>query len=158
MRIVGFTTNKILIEQKASAKDKLEIKAGLTISDIKKEELNLTDKASLKFEFVYTVDYEPDVAKVEIKGSVITIDEKEESKEILKSWKDKKLPDNFRIPILNFIMSKCNIKSIQLEDEMGLPLHVPMPKFGIKPQESEKGNKNPKDKTEKEKNPANYAG
>jgi hypothetical protein len=157
MKIVGFILNKVLIERKNPVKGKLEIKAGLNIANIKQEENSLSDKASLRFEFVYTVDYAPDVAKLEIDGAIITLDEKDESKELLKSWKDKKIPDSLRLPLFNFIMEKCNVKAIQLEDEIGLPIHIPMPKLGIKPQDS-KDTKESKDKKEKEKNPANYAG
>jgi len=160
MRIIGLTLSKISVEQKEPIKDKLEIKAGLNISDIKKETLGLSDKNSLRIEFVYTVDYNPGVAYVEIKGAILTVDEQDESKNILKDWETKKIVDSVRIPLFNFIMNKCNIKAIQLEDELGLPLHIPMPKLGARPQEDPaKDNKDKKSKEKsKEKNPANYAG
>ena len=47
-------------------------------------------------------------------------------------WKDgsdKKIPEGIRIGLFNFIMSKCNVKALQLEDELGLPFHVPMPRL-----------------------------
>lgn len=158
MKIIGLTLKKILVEQKEAIKGKLEIKAGLSISDIQKEELSLSDKSTLKIDFTYSVDYSPNVALVEIKGSIITIDEKDESKSILADWKDKKIVDSVRIPLFNFIMSKCNIKALQLEDELGLPLHIPMPKLGIKPSDEQDSKSKSKDKKDKEKNPANYAG
>jgi hypothetical protein len=154
MKIISFILNKVLIERKNPIKGKLEIKSGLHIADITKESNPLSDKDSLRFDFIFTVGYTPDIAQIEIKGSLITLDEKDESKEILKDWKDKKIQESIRLPIINFIMEKCTIKAIELEEEMGLPIHLPMPKLSLKPTEEKEG----KSKKEKEKNLANYAG
>jgi len=43
-----------------------------------------------------------------------------------------------RVPLFNFIMNKCNIKALYLEDEMGLPLHIPLPKISTEQETSEK--------------------
>jgi len=129
MKIIGFNISKILIERENPIKGKLEIKSGLDIADIKKEEVPISEKPGLKFDFSYKVDYNPNIAKLEIKGSLITLDDDNESKEILEAWKKKKYEHKSKVPIFNFIMSKCNIKAIQLEDEMGLPIHIPLPKL-----------------------------
>ena len=56
--------------------------------------------------------------------------EKEELKEFLKFWKENKLPEGHKIPLFNFIMSKCNIKALTLEDELALPYHITtLPRF-----------------------------
>ena len=55
--------------------------------------------------------------------------------------KKKKFTHAMKIPLFNFIMNKCNIKAIQYEDELGLPIHVQMPKLKAKSN-----------------NPANYTG
>ncbi|MBM3246973.1 hypothetical protein FJZ17_00305 [Candidatus Pacearchaeota archaeon] len=156
MKIIGLVFEKISIEKKNAIKEKTEIKSGLSITDIKKEENNLSDKDALRFDFSYEVDYSPEIAKVELKGSIITIDDKGESKEIFKSWKEKKVEDKIRIPLFNFIMEKCNVKALALEDDLGMPFHMPMPRIGVRAQTQD--NKDEKNKNNKEKNPANYAG
>jgi hypothetical protein len=147
MKIIGFIINKILVEKNNSGKGKLEIKSSLDIEDIEKEEILISDKPSLKFNFVYGINYSPEIAKIEIKGSILVLDEKDESKEIIKNWKKHKILDEIRAPIFNAILDKCNIRALGLEEELGLPFHIPFPRIQIKP------SNNSENKT-----PANYAG
>ena len=66
---------------------------------------------------------------------MILPDNDAELKQFLDSWKDKKIPEHLRTSLFNFIMNKCNIKALFLEDELGLPLHIPMPKLTIQKKE-----------------------
>ncbi len=132
MQIIGFNLIKISVERKEKPEQKLEIKQNINIDSISKDKINISKDEVLKIEFTFNVDYNPDFAKLELKGYVIILPEKEELKKIIKEWKNKKLQEEFRIPLFNFIMSKCNIKALNLEDEMGLPLHIPMPRLGSK--------------------------
>ena len=153
MKIIGFKIKKVSAERKSDIKGKLEIKSGLNIDDITKEEIQISEKPSMKFDFSYTVDYSPDIAKIEINGSIIALDDSNESKEILKDWKKKKFNHAIKLPLFNFIMDKCNLKALQLEEEIGLPFHIPMPKLAPNP------NTNPKNRDSKNsKNPENYTG
>jgi hypothetical protein len=144
MKIIGFSLKKISAEKINPPKGKLEIKSGLNIEDISKEEVTITEKESIKFDFIYTIDYSPEFAKIEIKGTAIVLDDKGESKEIIKEWKKKKFVHPIKLPLFNFIMDKCNLKALELESEIGLPFHLPFPKFTANPTP--------------DKNPANYAG
>ena len=128
--------NKLLVERKNPIKGKLSIKSKLGMDDIKAEEVSVSKNPALKFDFTYEINYEPNVAKIEIKGVVIAIDDKDEGKAILKDWKDKKFLSPVKIPLFNFIMNKCTLKAIELEEELGLPIHIPLPK--IKAQQSGK--------------------
>lgn len=150
MKIIGFSIKKISAERKSDVKGKLEIKSGLNIDDITKDEIPISDKPAIKFDFTFSVDYTPDVAKIEIKGTIVALDEKDESKDILKNWKKKKFDHPVKLPLFNFIMDKCNLKSIQLEEEIGLPFHIPFPKLAPSPKQNPQNPEN--------NNPANYAG
>lgn len=135
MKIAGFSISKISAEKKIPIKGKLELKSNVDIKDILKEEIQITKNAALKFDFEFSINYEPKVASILISGSIIAIDEKDESKEILKEWKKKKFTHPMRISLFNFIMDKCNLRALQLEEELALPLHVPFPKLRPQPQE-----------------------
>lgn len=135
MQIIGFSLNKISIERKEKQQGKLEIKQNINIDDISKDEINISDKEIIKLDFTFSVDYSPDFAKVELKGQIILLPEKEELKDIIKDWKKKQISDRFRVPLFNFIISKCNIKALGLEDELNIPLHVPMPRLSPKKEE-----------------------
>jgi len=135
MQIIGFNLSKISIEKKEKQQGKLEIKQNINIDNISEDKINISDKEIIKINFTFSVDYSPDFAKVELKGQTVLLPEKEELKEILKEWKKKQISEKFRIPLFNFIMSKCNIKALSLEEELNLPLHVPMPRISPKKEE-----------------------
>ncbi len=135
MQIIGFNLTGISVNRKEKIQGKLEIKQNINIDDVIRDKINISKDEILKINFTFNVNYESDFAKVEFKGIVLLLPEKEELREITKNWKKKKIPEKFRVPLFNFIMSKCNIKALSLEDEMALPLHIPMPKLAPKKQE-----------------------
>jgi hypothetical protein len=135
MQIIGFSLNKISVERQEKQQGKLEIKQNINIDNISKDEINISSKEVIKINFTFDVDYSPDFAKVELKGQTILLPEEEELKDILKDWKKKEISEKIKIPLFNFIMSKCNIKALELEDELSLPLHIPMPRLSPKKQE-----------------------
>lgn len=145
MKIIGFHLKKVLAEKISPLKGKLEIKQGLNIEDITEEKASFSDKPTLKFDFNFSIDYNPDIAKLELKGSVLVLDEKEEAKEIIKDWKKKKFEHPIKLALFNFIMDRCNIKALNLQDELNLPFHIPFPKLAPQPKQNDQ-------------NPANYAG
>jgi len=129
MRIIGFSLTKILVERQEKPNEKIQINQNINIKDITEEKIPITKDKALKITFNLTIDYSDNYAKLEFEGSVLVLPEKDEFKKFLDSWKDKKIPEQVRIPIFNFIMSKCNIKALNLEDEMTLPYHIPMPRI-----------------------------
>jgi len=131
MRIIGFNLTKILIERQEKIEGKLEITQNINIRDVVKEKMSISDKEALKVKFNFAINYSNDLAKLEFEGIVVFLPDDEEMKNFLKSWKDKKIPEESRSILFNFIMSKCNIKALTLEDEMALPLHVPLPKLKL---------------------------
>jgi len=138
MQVIGFNFEKISAERKKAPEGKIEIKSNIDVKDIKEDKIELIkDKEVLKFTFEFTVEYSPGIAEIKFQGSILAIVEKEKIKDILKKWKTKKLADEIRLPLFNLIMTKCNLKSLQLEEELGLPTHVPMPR--LSPQQNNQG-------------------
>jgi len=129
MKIVGFTLTKILIQRKEKIEGKLQVNQNIDIKDVVSEHLQFVKDEALKINFKFIIDYSGDSAKVEFEGYLIIIAEKDEFKKIQESWEKKQVPDDLRIPLFNFIMSKCNIKALTLEDEMALPPHLPLPRI-----------------------------
>jgi len=129
MRIIGFNFKKLSAERKKDIKGKLEVKTHMDITKIEKETLDIAGEI-LRFSFVYTIDYNPEFATIKFEGTVLLKPEKKDVvKKIIKDWKSKKLPDELKFMIFNFIMTKCNLKALQLEEEFSLPLHISMPKL-----------------------------
>jgi hypothetical protein len=127
MRIIGFNFRKIIAERTSDLKGKLEVKTHMDIERVEKETLDIAGDI-LKFYYTYSIKYNPNHATISFEGSVLVRPEKEDQiKDILKEWKKKKLPEDIRLAIFNFVMNKCNLKALQLEDEFALPPHIPMP-------------------------------
>lgn len=135
MKIISFSFQKIEAERKKELRGKLEIKSNLQIEDIKKENVGVIGE-TLRFHYNYSIKYGPEFAEINFKGEVLIIpDNTEDFKKILKEWKKKKISEEIKLPIINFVMSKCNLKALQLEEELSLPPHIPFPQVtGQQPQ------------------------
>src|SRR3989344_7327551 len=132
MRVMGFNFDKISIERFLDNITDMKISTNIDISDIIKLNPGIlkTKEEILGVKFNYIIDYQENIAKIELAGKILLALEPKQAKEVLKQWDDKKVPDEFRITLFNFIFRKANIKAIQLEDEMNLPIHIPLPKIG----------------------------
>ncbi|MDD5193472.1 MAG: hypothetical protein PHF67_02695 [Candidatus Nanoarchaeia archaeon] len=130
MKIVGFNLLKINVERKEKFEDeKLSVSQNINIKDVSSDKILLGGEDAIKVKFNFLIDYSNNSAKLDFEGNVIILPEKDDLKQFLKAWKDKKIPEEFRIPIFNFIVGKCTIKALSLEDELALPLHFPMPRL-----------------------------
>lgn len=145
MRIIGFNFKKMFAEKKPAKSVQTQVNINLDINSIEEEKLDFMTKGNvIKFEFEFKVNYTPDIANLSLNGFVLASLDKEQALEILKDWKDKKLKDGVRIPLFNLILTKCNVRALQLEEELGLPSHLPLPRITSE--------------TKQEKNNANYTG
>jgi hypothetical protein len=129
MRLIGFNFTKISVERLKDITENLKFNTKIDISSIEpihSNDFKVKDEP-LKINFVYSVFYEPEFAKIELAGSIILSVEAKIAKEVLKGWKDKQLTEDFRISMFNIILRKANIKALELEEEVGLPTHLPLP-------------------------------
>lgn len=129
MRLVGFDFKKISIERLKDQADNLKFNTKIDVSaiDTIKSDIFRSKEELLKVDFIYSVLYEPEFAKIELTGNIILAVEPRVAREVLRGWKDKQTSEEFRIFMFNIILRKANIKALQLEDELGLPLHIPLP-------------------------------
>ena len=149
MKIIGFSLHYINAEKKQEqAKEKIEVKSNIAVDDISKTEIDFSKDSALKIDFTFSVTYSPSMANIDLKGSIILIDENNESTNILRDWKKKEFDSPLKLQLFNFIMDKCNLKALELEEELTLPFHIPMPKFSAPSKET----------ADKNNNAASYAG
>ena len=131
MAIVGFNLTKVLVERKESFEGKLNIKSKVNIEDIKKANMSISkDKDTLQLNFTFEILYEPSFAKVIFNGNILLLLEFKESKELLNKWKKKSniqdIDEATRESVYQLILRKCNIKAFSLEEELNLPMHIPL--------------------------------
>jgi|SRR3989344_9672092 len=137
MPIVGFTYTKILVEKKDKldpTKDKIVNNVNLIKVEQDDREL-AKDQGLLNFNFEFVVDYGKS-AKLQLNGTVLYMDKLKEIKSIFNDWeKEKKLNLKVSTEIFNSILFKCNIKALQLADDLNLPAHFKVPLLRPKPQD-----------------------
>jgi len=134
MRIIGFGFDKINVEKLSNKVENLKITSNINISEIKEIKSDfLKEKENLiNVKFSYNLNYDPDFAKLEFVGNILFSIESKKAEEILKEWKNKKIIEEFKIVLFNIILKKVNLKSLQLEEEMNLPLHIQLPSLKFK--------------------------
>jgi hypothetical protein len=131
MKVVGFNFTKMSVEKLKEGDGEFKIKTGIEVPEINPVKVNFLkgEEELIEAKFLYTVNYTPDIAKVELEGGIIFSLESKLAKQILKDWKKKKLNENFRVGLFNIISRKASLKALELEDELNLPLHISMPTF-----------------------------
>lgn len=134
MRIIGFNFTKISTEKLKEAselKEQLKISTQIDVPELTevKPHILKTKEELVGAKFTYRVNYDPGFAKVELEGRILIAIEPKIAKEILKQWKKKKMPEDFRLFLFNVILKKSSLKALHLEEELNLPLHMPMPSF-----------------------------
>lgn len=129
MKLIGFNFTKIGVEKSKERVDSVKFNTKIDILSIDslKSDLFKTKEELLKIDFVYSVIYDPDFAKLELAGNIILSVEPKIAREVLNGWKDKKTSEDFRISMFNVILRRANIKALQLEEDVGLPPHIPLP-------------------------------
>lgn len=129
MRLIGFNFTKISIERLKDSVNNLKFNTKIDIRSIEplKSDFFRTKDETIKIIFNYSVLYEPEFAKLDLTGQIILSVDPKIAREVLKGWKDKQTSEEFRIFLFNIILTKSNVKALQLEEELGLPFHVPLP-------------------------------
>jgi hypothetical protein len=129
MKIMGFNFTKISIEKLKDRSESLKINTHIDVTEIKelKTDILKTEEQIIGVKFSYSVKYEPEFANIDFKGSILLSLEEDKAKEVIKEWKKKKMPEDFQTILFNLILRKTAAKALQLEDEMNLPLHIPLP-------------------------------
>jgi len=133
MKVVGSNFSKISGERKGLISRELKINTNIEIKDVKKQTVNVfKDQEVFAFEYEFKIDY-GEFGRLDFKGNILILfDEKSIVKELEENWKDKKLVESLKMPLMNIVFSRCNLKAMQLEEDLGLPIHLPQPKIESK--------------------------
>jgi len=132
MRVMSFNFTKVSAEKPEGLKI-ANIDTKINFEGIEKEKADSTQQELdvLKISFNFNVIYEGEKpsknAEVILNGTIVAVASKEETKDIFKHWEKKELPMGLKVPLFNLILKKCSVKALQLEEEMNLPFHVPLP-------------------------------
>ena len=129
MKILGFNFKKISAETFPTREGEIKVNTKIDIDEIASAKTEMFEKEEIVVvSFSYAINYEPKLALVEFKGNILLSLEPDKAKEIIDEWKDKNLSEDLKITLFNIILKKANIKALQLEDELNLPPHMPLPR------------------------------
>ncbi|MBI2106051.1 hypothetical protein HYT56_04410 [Candidatus Woesearchaeota archaeon] len=131
MPIVGFNLEKTQAERSKKLQKGMKATHNITITSINNEDIEMgknSKKLGLKFSFEFNVDYQPEVGKILIGGSVLYLDDEKTVKEILNGWKkNRHVNPEIAAQILNTAIVRCTIKALNMAQEVNLPPHMPIP-------------------------------
>lgn len=131
MKVLSFNFNKITIERFSSSLENLKVSNKIDIQEIVEAQadfLNTEDKV-LGIKFSFSLEYNPDIAKIEISGTTALAVPASVLKEVLDRWQKKEIPPEFKTTLFNFLFRKIGLRALELEEEFGLPSHIPFPTF-----------------------------
>lgn len=146
MQVIGFNFTKISAERSPELKPSSFINTNIEFTDAVKEEVDfLKEGEAIKLSFKFEIAYQAGEGKKEAKhasvlfeGYLIITASNEDIKTILKNYKKKELPANFRVPLFNLILKKCSIKALDLQDQLNLPSNVKIPQVALQSLQEEK--------------------
>ena len=128
LKLVGAKLVKVSAERNSKFSGKLEIKTNIGINSLEKIK---EPKDTLELSYTFKVDY-VELGKVEVGGSLFLSGDSKTIKDLIKAQKDKNFDNPEYIAITNLIIQKASVKAFELEEELGLPIHIKLPTLSIK--------------------------
>ncbi len=156
MQVIGFNFTKMHSEKSPEFKQG-SINTNIEFTDLQKEKVDiLKDLEAVKINFSFSINYGDVVknsdkknndkkenenkdpadsllAQIKFDGLIVLSTSKDELKDLQKSWKKKELPQAARLALFNMILKKTAPRALQLQDELNLPSHIPIPQVQSKP-------------------------
>ncbi|HZX12498.1 MAG TPA: hypothetical protein VFE88_03500 [Candidatus Nanoarchaeia archaeon] len=130
MAIVGFSFMKVGVEKKPLVSKEVKVTNDLKLGKVelaKRNDFSGSDAARFNFEFKVVYG---DIGNIDLAGYLLYADEPKKLKEIVETWeKEKRLPALLVQQVLNAILVKCNVKALELAQDVGLPPHFELPKL-----------------------------
>ncbi|MCK4997531.1 hypothetical protein KAS08_04450 [Candidatus Pacearchaeota archaeon] len=128
LKLIGSKLTKVNAERNPDFSGKLEMKTNIGIDSIEKVK---ESKDTIKLGYSFNVDYS-ELGSIAIKGKLFLTGDAKLIKDLLKTFKDKKFDSPEYLAITNLIIQKASIKAFELEEELGLPIHIKLPSLSLK--------------------------
>jgi len=142
MQIIGFNFTKMHGEKSPDFKS-CGMNTHVEFIDMEKDTVPFDEKlTALKASFKYILEYGDDLqekkkakilGEISFEGNIILSVTEEESKQLIKSWKKQKLSPDSLLPLYNFILKKCSLRSVVLQEDLNLPTHLNIPQLKKQP-------------------------
>ena len=131
MPIISFNYGKMLIEKKKDQiKGDVKVKNDLVLQSLTLTDIDIGKKKQevIKLNFEFLTEYQPGLGNISIGGTILFLESADNIKLITDMWKkEKKIPQQFAANIINVILTKSNIKALELSQSVNLPPHIRLP-------------------------------
>jgi hypothetical protein len=131
LSLLNSRLTKVNGERNVNFSGKISMNQNIKIKTLEKFKPKNTKTEALKVEYSFQIDYS-DLGKVEIEGILFIGAEPKEMKKILSEYEGKKFDSVEHITIMNLIIQKASLRAFEIEDELGLPIHIKLPQLAPK--------------------------
>lgn len=136
MPVIGLNIKSIEAKkEKDVVTSEIGVNSTPKINDVKEMDINTLGKKALSISFDFTTTYSPGIGEIKMTGELLYL--ADDNKKILAEWKkNKKIPDNVSLEVLNHLFRRCLIKITGLADDLQLPPPIQLPIVKPKPAEN----------------------
>ncbi len=128
IKLINSNFLKIEAERNPDFSGKLKLKTNINIKSVEKLEKS---KDILKVSYIYEINY-LDLGKIIITGNLFLKGDGKTIKNIIKKQEEKDYNSEETILIMNLIIQKASLRALQIEEELGLPIHIKLPSLSTK--------------------------
>jgi hypothetical protein len=128
MKLIGSRITKITAQRNPNFEGELQIKTNIKIPSIEKAK---EQKDTVKISYEFEIDY-GNLGKVEISGILFIAADSKLTKDLIKFHTEQKFETPEQLAITNLILQKASVKAFELEEELGLPIHIRLPTLSTK--------------------------
>jgi hypothetical protein len=133
MPVIGLNFTRLEASRsEGPVKGEIKVNSTPKIVEVKEITVQNLNKKALSMSFEFTTHYSPGMGEIKLEGNLLFLASRTPA--ILKKWnKDKSLPEDVSVAVLNHLFRRCLIKISAIADDLQLPPPVQLPV--VKPRE-----------------------
>jgi len=130
MPVIGISIKNINAKRYAKIERRVRVNNNTKLKEIKEQNLTALKKKGLSIGFEFKTTYvssmNKPLAEIIINGNVLFLDSR--YRKILSNWKkNKKLPEDVNLQLINAVLRKCLMRALDLSEELQLPPPIALP-------------------------------